>query len=604
MASKLISSRSFLCLAVLLLAVGLLGANCNPPPGLLVDSPVSGSFSNAGTILVEGRVSRVDPSFADVRVNGTSVTVQPDLSWSHVVTLDPVAVVNPIIVEFHRPSNPVIRKRVTVMAGESVVDGDFSLQSVAMRLNDDGLDQIEPAITSLVPLDLGTLLPPGTVVISNFCYIDLFGLCIASTDAVVNPTPSISSYAINVDSQPGLVQGDVLLTGLFVSIRATSVNCDININAASSTIAADYGLTGAVDGSIDVVPLTNPTVSFSGFSDSTDCSGLLGGLVGFFVNLLIGDVQTLVRDAFVGFLSAVDVDGNTPIAAAIETALASVEIAGPIGTAIGVDLEAPIFDVFEDAAGITLDSDSRITALAPVGSAPNLLASYHVPEAFPSFGATTPVTGLPYHMGLCISSSAFNQLLKAEIESGLLASTIDTLPLGPGGSPVVISGALLTVLVPEFSIFQPTTLFEITIKPTMAPFLTGSTGPAGEIAELVIPHLEITVKPTAGQAAPLRVVADATVGLDVGLNAGQLSFTLASLQPQDLRIDIVQNPLLANEPQLTALLQSIVPILFPSLANSLGSFPLPQFLGLQPTLVEADRAGQFLSLFLDLQPVP
>jgi len=596
---------------LLLLAIGLLGANCNPPPALLIDSPASGVFTTAGSILIEGRVTRIDASIADVRVNGTPVVVQPDLSWSHTVVLDPVAIVNPVIVEFRRPKTPMIRKRITVMAGPSVLDGDFSLQSIAMRLNDPGIDQIEPAITGLVSLDLATLLPPGTVVINNFCYLDLFGLCIASTDAVVNPTggsakppPNISSFSINVDSQTGSAHGDVLLNGLFVSIRATGVNCDIDINASSANIAADYGLTGAPDGSIDVVQLTSPAVSFAGFSDSTDCSGLLGGLVGFFVNLLIGDVQTLVGNAFVGFLSTVDVNGNTPIAAAIETALANVEIAGPIGTAIGVSLEAPIFDVFEDPAGLTLDSDARITASAPLASAPDLLASYHVAEPFPAFGPTTPTSGLPYHLGLCISTSAFNQLLKAEIESGLLAATIDTLNLGPGGSPVVISGGLLTVLVPEFSIFDPATLFEIEIAPTMAPILTDNPGPGGETAELMIPHLEVIVRPIGGVAAPLRVVVDATVGLDVGLNAGQLAFTIASLQPQDLRIDIVQNPLLANEPQLTALLQSIVPVLFPSIASSLGSFPLPQFLGLQPTFVEADRAGQFVSVFLDLQTVP
>jgi hypothetical protein len=45
-------------------------------------------------------------------------------------------------------------------------------------------------------------------------------------------------------------------------------------------------------------------------------------------------------------------------------------------------------------------------------------------------------------------------------------------------------------------------------------------------------------------------------------------------------------------------------VLFPSLADSLGTFPLPDFLGLQLQLVEIGKSGEFMSLFVDLVPVP
>ena len=48
----------------------------------------------------------------------------------------------------------------------------------------------------------------------------------------------------------------------------------------------------------------------------------------------------------------------------------------------------------------------------------------------------------------------------------------------------------------------------------------------------------------------------------------------------------------------------MLPLALPSLADSLGSFPLPTFLGLQLLGVEVERQGQFLSLFLDLVPAP
>ena len=59
------------------------------------------------------------------------------------------------------------RKRIVVIAGQSVADGDFSLDAVALRINDSGLDQLEPLIASGVSIDPATLLPVGTTVISE-----------------------------------------------------------------------------------------------------------------------------------------------------------------------------------------------------------------------------------------------------------------------------------------------------------------------------------------------------------------------------------------------------------------------------------------------------
>jgi hypothetical protein len=47
-----------------------------------------------------------------------------------------------------------------------------------------------------------------------------------------------------------------------------------------------------------------------------------------------------------------------------------------------------------------------------------------------------------------------------------------------------------------------------------------------------------------------------------------------------------------------------VPPLFPSLAGSLGSFPLPSFLGLELAFVDVGHQGQYLTLYFDLAPAP
>ena len=48
----------------------------------------------------------------------------------------------------------------------------------------------------------------------------------------------------------------------------------------------------------------------------------------------------------------------------------------------------------------------------------------------------------------------------------------------------------------------------------------------------------------------------------------------------------------------------LLAIALPVVGDSLGTFPLPEFLGLQLSLVDLDRNGEFISLFLDLSPTP
>ena len=69
-----------------------------------------------------------------------------------------------------------VHDRIVVIAGQSVADGALSPQSVAMRVNDTGLDTLEPLVGDLAAsqLDLATLLPPGTV-LADECFINVIG---------------------------------------------------------------------------------------------------------------------------------------------------------------------------------------------------------------------------------------------------------------------------------------------------------------------------------------------------------------------------------------------------------------------------------------------
>lgn len=591
---------------------------CAKPLTLTITTPTHGEFTTLTSVNMTGSIAGVGAANATVTVNGVPVTVQPNNTFSTTLTIDPAIVFNPFLVELTNTANNTSRrKRVVVIAGQSVADGSFSTQGVALRLNDSGLDSVEPIVSSLVDLDIATLLPPGTTVISDFCAIGgPFGSCLGSVDVTIqNPAPSFSTFGLDVDSLVNAAAGDVVINDLLVFTRINgsglAPSCNLTLSADSLDILGDYSLEpDAGDPStIDVNLITSPPgIVFSGF-DSEFTSGLCDfPLIGDLIQLIIGDIQPLVVGGLQDFLDDPDGGGpvDAPIAEGIETALAEIQISGPIGESLGLTLETPLFAVTEDNDGITLGSDARITtgACTPPPSAPDLLASLHVPEPFPSFGATTPVGGVPYGLGICISTSAFNQLLKGEIECGLLQTSLTEIDLGGGLVP--ITAGVLALFIPELGTIDPLTPFIINLTPTLAPVLTGNTGPSGEIAELRVGGLALEVRDTVLNAVVISGELDFRGGLNFTFDSqtSELVPSIGTVTSGDITVDIVNNTVMTNPTQLATILSFLLPAVLPTLGDSLGSFPLPAFLGLSLQGVAVEPNGEFISLFVDLVSGP
>jgi hypothetical protein len=102
----------------------------------------------------------------------------------------------------------------------------------------------------------------------------------------------------------------------------------------------------------------------------------------------------------------------------------------------------------------------------------------------------------------------------------------------------------------------------------------------------------------------VEFVIDATLGLDIDFVGGELQFLLGTLDLGLVAVSITENSINANETSLVNVVLTLAPSLFPSLADSLGTFPLPDFLGLQLSLVEIGKLGEYMSLFVNLTPVP
>ena len=392
----LLSLLWLISLAALLPVAAQAGRPRMPPPVLVVTSPANGVFTNAGSIQVTGQAFNVNPNATVLTVNGVVVPLNSNGTFSHTLTLNPSIVFNPIETRIVSPQFRIDRR--VVIAGESVADGDYSFDSLALRLNDSGLDALEPVVTSLVDLDLATLVPPGTQVINEFCVLRII-FCTLTADAFIegSPPPSIGSpSAIDIDSQPGFAFGDILLNNLFIRVKVQKgsvgligFTCHVNVSAVTTDIVGDFGLEPMVGDPqfVDVEQLGGANVAFGGFSNTTDCDGIFGSILELFIGLLVGDIQSLMEPAFEDFLNQTDLAGNTPVAGAIETALSDISIAGPIGESLNVALSAPLFEVAEDAAGITLGADAAI--VAQIGDGPRPLPAASAGHRRPQRPPTT-----------------------------------------------------------------------------------------------------------------------------------------------------------------------------------------------------------------------
>lgn len=596
-----------------------------------IDDPVNGAFIEEPTVTVSGNVFSITPDdypldVADMtlEINGSPIPIAPDGSYSTNILLDPLKVFNAIEADIREVSKGFVDSaRVVVIAGDSIAEGDYSPEAIALQINASGLASLEPVVAGLVDFDLPSLIPNGTTVANNICVIDsIFGCLGRATVKVKNPPPSISGFNVGFASQQDSIRTNIALNGFNLNVRIDGSglvpDCDLNLMASTLNLAGNYALEpdSVTPTRVDVAQLGGVSANTANFSQNFTSGACDVFLIGDIIQLIVGDLQPLVVGGLRGFLDATDGNNNTPIASAIETALAGVNVSGSISQALNSQLDAPFFKVKETTGGITMGSNARfLTTIGndpgqcnPPEGAPDLIASYHVNQPFPTFGSNTP-NGLPYEIGMGISSSGFNQLLRSMVECGLLVATISELDLFGTGFPIPLTAGLLASFIPELGSLAPNSPARIAVRPTMAPLITGAPGPAGELALLKIAqlHLKVLIDVTTDQHGVVSLEAadmmlDADVGIDLAVDeaAGSLVFELAEPSPFDIKVKSVENPVGADLSSVETLLPFVVGSFLPSLADGLGSFPLPSFLGLGLNVVEVTRNGEMLTIYANL----
>ena len=590
----------------------------------LIRTPQNGAIIPGSSTTVTGVIPDGVTMGGTIKVNGISGTVNGH-DWSATIPIATDRYVTPIEVVYTAPNGGTWEDRQAVVHGPRIDDGQYSPDGVGMRFTNTGLNNLGPVIQDLASgaFDISSLLLARSPLFSQqdaLLTIDATGNAYEAGIGGVNLTASSTATGVATH-----INIDDLFVGVNMHLSdgvLINIDCRLELQIPTTTIDAKFDLEPqAGDPShVDVNLVGTPSVATSAVNYEF-ISGICDGdtfLIGDIVNAVAGpQIKSLVASGFASNLGDPDGSGpaDSPIADAIETALAEISISGSVGEAVHANLDAPFTQIHEGSDAIDFRANADFFSSVgtapsdcqPPPDAPDLAATYDVPGAYPTLGATTP-GGDPYGLGLIISASAFNQLLGAMTECGILNQKITSIPFGAVTLPVTSS--VLAGLVPQFGSAMPanTPMF-IRVTPTVGPFISSQPGPNGEPAELVLANLLVEfVQPntSVGDRVWLTLAVDTSLGFDLAYDAvnGVLAPVITPPPPSAVTARVTTNAVKAVESNIEAIFPSLFPSFVSALSSSFAAFPLPAFLGLQLDVAEVARQGNYFVLYGHLNQVP
>jgi hypothetical protein len=615
--------RSACCVGLVSVLLPLLSACVQP--SIKITSPPHGLFVSAGSsgVVVTGSLTDVDPADASIAVNGVPAQIDAAAkTFSATVPFGAQRLFEPIVAELTRVSTGErLRDRIVVIRDLDIPETVAVEDAVALRIRQSGLDDLAPVVTALLEpqLDLATLLPQEPV--------ESDGATVAILD---DPPAHLGGVTIAFDTVPNAIDVTAVLDDIFIAARIDKstipqLHCTIGVSLTSLTVKTRQQLEpGGTSGetiAVQQVAVSSGSevlVTASGLASTADCSGpgLFDGLKEKKVRELI---QTSLVEAISGFLADPDGAGGpepAPISAAVETQLAGLDLGRITVPGLRSVIDARFaaiteqdtvvdatFDVDVDPKKIELPSARLAAPSAVFKPDPNLSGSLRVLGPLP-----TLTSGVRHDMAIGLSCSGLNRMLMAETEARRFQVVVDEVTSGGGTTPLTAS---TFAAIPQFASLPPDTPIRARIKSTLAPVLTGKAGPHGELLEVQVAHVVVSIVKLVtnqqGQTSEtelLKLAIDARAGVNLAVSGGVMSATLGTLQPADITITVLANPIGAD----ASLLETFGPIILagelPEIVGTAASFPLPSLLDLTLKGSSIQRQNGYLVLFTSLVPAP
>ncbi|MEM8609554.1 MAG: hypothetical protein AAGF92_20800 [Myxococcota bacterium] len=555
-----------------------------------------------------------------VEVNGVSTPVAPNGSWSTLVALDRDAIVNPIVASGSNGVETFV-DRVVVGVGDSLSDSELSPDAVAARVGPGVIEELLTAETLLEQLDLDALAGKGS---SKCVWRDpIFNECTRMQESEIREAPEIrGDVEVDVvfddeESKITINVGDML-------IKAKARDTAMFANAwCNLEIETDLEITAKLDFNVDADDPYSLVLAPSAIStDEKNLSwGWTSGIcdTGFW-DWITQDILGVTMDGEIS--GEVEAVLRTEIGALLNELNVSGLVDGPLA-GLGVAMDAPFKEVSVDSQGITLMADLGATSVCePPPGAPELGASYS--EVNPA-DSPFPAGGIEpgFNVGASVTTSAANQVLKTQIECGLLMESVEEIDIFSNETLYPTTLGFLSILIGALNDLtkseeaggygmDPLTLVRIDVQPTMAPILVSGGGPNGESLGLKVPQLLIRMidtgltsnfpsEGTTPTGRPERLLVEAATDFEMGIDlesyGDEVGFSIGLPPSEAIAATVTGNPFHLDALSVEGVVPGLVNRFVPELLAALDTIPLPELLGEQVFLSDAYTEGEYIGVF-------
>ncbi len=535
-------------------------------PEIVLTTPDRGHWEMDPDVTFSGTTSDAWSGVDLLTIEGTEVTVASDGSFSHDVPVGfGINVIETAAVDGY--GNTATDTRAT-LAGDFLDYGAGSDDGLVVRLNEGpgGLQAIEDLASGLiVDADLGGLIPTGPVFSdsSQSCLpwwlgggcvtwysIDLFvsNPTFGTTDVSFDPRASgqlFTRFDVNDVSVDWNASGTLVGAGASGSgdITANTIRIDM--------LLRPYIASNRIE--VDVDSATATTIGFN-----WNMSGFLGDVLDVFGvrSLISGLIEGMLEDALEDAV-------YTYIPPVLEDAL------NDLLTSFTMTLAGNDYDVSLLPSSLVVDDDGLTLGLQTSVMAD---AWNHVGDMGfgPLYGAYGQPASYPLNRGASVGLSIdfLNQLFYALWGGGLLDMEMSSADMGLAAS--------------DLELFLPgVTDVTIAVDPLLPPVIVPGTGAASTDLQLGDLRLTLLDGDAATGTTLIDVYVSGTSEFDVGTAAGGTALT-ATLGDMDLYYDVVfpdAATLAASDTE--AFLGALVPLLLPSLTDSLGEIAIPSISGFE-----------------------
>ncbi len=594
-----------------------------PVPNLIVTQPTYGIFiapgpGNQCNVNFVGSVPNVENSDLEVTVGGDVVpTTNSAFNAVHVLS----GPLESTFVEATRISTGGTKGVNEVQScADSITASAAAPSGIGVRLNDRGIDRLEPVLNSTIAAqlgDVGALVKSVSPIQVNQCVVDASVGCVITLSTVSISNAGLGAFGIGLDSQTNQVAVSATANNLFADYDAelTGPNCSGRVSATSVNLSGAFSLEPLASNrhQVDVNLVSGPTIGLTGFSNT-----FTGGVCDFpilsdIINAFAQPkIQSAVVDAVTNALKDPDGGGpaDSPLADAAESALGGLDLSGTIGATLGINFDAPFQSIVEDNTGITFRIDANVNpgSLDPLSPQPS--SSLKIASTFPTYGANTPITGVPYGVALSIDPTTINKLLRSEVQAGTFKLDVTQLdfslvpasvcPTCAGLGTQTMTTTNLGAVLPFFRSVSPAENVVVQVRPTLAPAMLDPTAITGvtEVVRAAGASVDF-VGATSGKHF-IQLAVDGNVQILVNVASNKVDISIVNVA--NLNARLLDSSLSVNQIAVDVIMSLIAPLGNLQLSQSLESIPLPTILGISivPRLIDNDPAGNYLSVYLDL----